>query len=230
MDHKEATETHAVERYLLGELPGSVHAQFEQHFFECTECAADVLAAAQLLDGVARELGTRRPDVAATAPEKRRPARRTSAGSFLWPALSAAAAVVLLLTGYRSWVSYGKLRDEVTALRRPSIVSAMPIMGGNSRGAALMTLSSAQPIVLSIDIPAAEPFSSYDCTLLDSSDRQLWSLPVSAEQAHDTVSIGVPTGNLHPGSYTVVVHGFRNNARATPVELVRHRFKVVSTD
>ncbi|PYU53470.1 MAG: hypothetical protein DMG48_01380 [Acidobacteria bacterium] len=46
MDHNEALRLHAVEKYVLGELPPSLRDEFEQHFFECQECALDVRAAA----------------------------------------------------------------------------------------------------------------------------------------------------------------------------------------
>ena len=42
MDHMEAIEMHATERYLLGELSTSETAAFEEHYFSCADCAADL--------------------------------------------------------------------------------------------------------------------------------------------------------------------------------------------
>jgi len=42
MDHSQAIETQAAERYLLGELSASEAEDFEQHYFECTDCAEAV--------------------------------------------------------------------------------------------------------------------------------------------------------------------------------------------
>jgi anti-sigma factor RsiW len=50
MDHNEALRLRAVEKYVLGELPPSLRDQFEEHFFECQECAQDVKAAAEFVD------------------------------------------------------------------------------------------------------------------------------------------------------------------------------------
>ncbi len=52
MDHNEALRRHAVEKYVLGELPPSLRDEFEEHLFECQECAQDVKAAAEFVDNV----------------------------------------------------------------------------------------------------------------------------------------------------------------------------------
>ncbi len=52
MDHNEALRLHAVEKYVLGELPPSLRDEFEEHLFECQECAQDVKAAAEFVDNV----------------------------------------------------------------------------------------------------------------------------------------------------------------------------------
>jgi len=50
MDHNEALRLHAVEKYALGELPPSLRNEFEEHYFECEECAEDVKAAAEFVE------------------------------------------------------------------------------------------------------------------------------------------------------------------------------------
>ena len=52
MDHNEALQLQAVEKYVLGELPPPLRDEFEGHFFECQECALDVMAAAEFVDNV----------------------------------------------------------------------------------------------------------------------------------------------------------------------------------
>ena len=46
MDHRQATQLTAVEKYLLDELTPEVRDQFEEHFFDCQDCAADLRATA----------------------------------------------------------------------------------------------------------------------------------------------------------------------------------------
>ena len=50
MDHSESIRLMAVEKYLLGELTPELQEQFEEHFFECQECALDVRAGAALVE------------------------------------------------------------------------------------------------------------------------------------------------------------------------------------
>src|SRR5262249_11424648 len=44
MDHETSVRMKAPERYILGELTGADRDSFEEHFFECPECAEDVRA------------------------------------------------------------------------------------------------------------------------------------------------------------------------------------------
>ena len=50
MNHNEAVREQAVERYLLGELPEDARARFEEHFFDCALCAADLKDGAVFVD------------------------------------------------------------------------------------------------------------------------------------------------------------------------------------
>ena len=52
MQHQEAVETLASERYLLGEMSDAERDAFEEHVFSCAECADDVKAGARMQQGV----------------------------------------------------------------------------------------------------------------------------------------------------------------------------------
>lgn len=63
MDHEVAAKTHAIERYLLGEMPGSERDAFEEHYFACAECAAEIRSASELtreMKAALRDLQSRR--------------------------------------------------------------------------------------------------------------------------------------------------------------------------
>jgi len=65
MDHREAADTFACERYILGEMTDAERRDFEAHFFSCAECADDVREAALLRDAVRAGLaGAVRPTAA----------------------------------------------------------------------------------------------------------------------------------------------------------------------
>ena len=42
LDHLIATKRNIAERYMLGELSPAEREKFEEHYFNCTECAEDV--------------------------------------------------------------------------------------------------------------------------------------------------------------------------------------------
>jgi hypothetical protein len=56
MDHLQAVNTMAMERYLLEEMPQPERDSFEEHYFSCAECAEDARTAAAMVDGAARGL------------------------------------------------------------------------------------------------------------------------------------------------------------------------------
>ena len=44
LDHLKATKRNVADRYVLGELSPAQREEFEEHYFECAECAEDVRA------------------------------------------------------------------------------------------------------------------------------------------------------------------------------------------
>lgn len=52
MTHARAVDTHAAERYLLDEMPEIERYAFEEHFFDCAECAEDVRTGGLMREGV----------------------------------------------------------------------------------------------------------------------------------------------------------------------------------
>ena len=55
MDHYQATELTAVEKYLLDELTPGERDDFEEHFFDCQECATDLRATAAFMAAAKKE-------------------------------------------------------------------------------------------------------------------------------------------------------------------------------
>jgi hypothetical protein len=50
--HQEAVDTLATERYLLGDMTDADREAFEEHYFSCAACAADVRAATAMAQGM----------------------------------------------------------------------------------------------------------------------------------------------------------------------------------
>jgi hypothetical protein len=138
--------------------------------------------------------------------------------------LTPAFGLLLGIILYQNSVVLPRFSGQIAQLQQPGVVTTVSLIGGNSRGGGdLPTVSATagQPVLLSFDVPAAQPYPAYACTLLDAAGTVVWRVPVSAAQAQDTVSISVPAGALRAGEYTLVVQG----AGPKPTDLARYRFK-----
>ena len=227
MDHQQAIQLGAAERYLLGELPAPQRAEFEEHFFDCRDCAAELRMTADFLDIARQEL--KGGQVRSAAPKA---SRRTWLELFARPAVLAPAfGLLLAVIAYQNTVVLPRFSGQITRLRQPGIATTVSLIGGNSRGDALPSISGSagQPLLLSLDIPAARPYPGYACELIDASGVVVWRLLVSPAQAQDTVSISVPAGVLRAGDYTLVVQGIETQDHGSlgkpgVSDLARYRF------
>lgn len=231
MDHQEAIDLCAVEKYLLNELSPLQRDDFEAHFFGCPECAIDVRVTTNFLDVAKVELGRDRGE--SPVASRARKSVLASLLEALWrPAfLAPALGLLLAVVAYQNLMVVPQLSQSVARLRQPSLLSAVSLIDGNSRAGGHLTVkgSGVQPVLLSVDIPGQERFSSYVCELTSAAGAVLWQIPVSSRQARDTVSIDVPAGTLPTGDYTLVVKGVveplsSENGRAVSVDLARYPF------
>src|SRR5262245_30505449 len=105
MEHQEAIDTLASERYILGEMSEAERDSFEEHFFSCAECADDVLAADKMRVGVRAGLvGAASPTTAAKAGAAVT-VKRSWRPAILIP--WAAAAMMTIVAGYESFHAVG---------------------------------------------------------------------------------------------------------------------------
>jgi hypothetical protein len=227
MDHQEATQLMAVEKYVLGELPPQLRDDFEEHYFDCQECAKDLRATTAFLDAAKIELkaaSVSRPSPAVGAK------RRTP---WLWrPALIVPAlAASLLVIAYQNVVVYPRMTGQIAQLNTPEILPSLSLVDGNSRGGQIpsITVRSTQPFLLFLDIPTQERFSSYTCTVYPPSGKPAWHVQVSAQQAKDTVSLRIPAIDRMGGKYSMLVQGNLDSSHPeVTVDLARYSFVLKS--
>jgi hypothetical protein len=104
MDHAQAVNTLAIERYLLDEMPQEERESFEEHYFSCAECAEEARAAAIMRDAAASGLARGDADALPTGDHRGvlpfRPASRRwrSSVALAW----AAAAMLAIALGYQA--------------------------------------------------------------------------------------------------------------------------------
>jgi len=231
VNHQEALQRLAVEKYLLKEMPDPERDEFEEHFFGCPECAEDLRTTAAFLDGAKQAL--RRSPAPSLKSAPGRPPRtfKKTWFEFLWRPAFAAPAFALLLgvMVYQNVAIFPRFAGDTSQAGKPEILTSLSLIGGNGRGGAgsSATLGEGQPLLISLDIPTAERFSSYACILVASSGAVVWRLPVSPTQAKDTVAIRVPSGLLARGEYRLIVQGHANS-QGPSADLANYRFTLNS--
>jgi anti-sigma factor RsiW len=242
MDHNEAVRKQAAEKYVLGELPPALSDEYEEHFFDCAECALDLQAAAAFAD-TAREV-LRQQELASEkfAPPVGRDGRVVPALSgwrrWLGPVLVPAFSVLLLLAGYQSFVSIPHWRgvakqataraERSAAQTAPHVLAEFSLLAANRRGGGhpVFQATPGKSFVLKVDIPGTDPSASasYVLRLDDATGAEHLLGTVSGEEARNTVLVEVPAG--FPGGNAQLVVLEVSQPGATPREITRLPFVV----
>jgi hypothetical protein len=214
----------ATEKYLLGELGADERAQFEEHFFECHECAEDVKAGATFLDG-AREFLAK--DAAPEQPAAQQ-ARRWSPRTLFWPlpaGAAVAATLLLAVAGYQSLVVLPRLRGELAQAESPQAAPQFFLSVSRSETQAV-TLSPAQRMVsLTLSKSSDRSFPHYRCDVRDASGRTVESAVLPAPREGDELQLLLPVARLKPGAYVLALSGL--DSPTGPVaapDLARYHF------
>jgi hypothetical protein len=209
----------ATERYLLDELDLATREEFEEHLFDCQECALDVRAGAMFVEQSKVAL--------ADAPSQDRRVAATSAKPrwFAWlrPAFAVPAfALLLAVIGYQNLVEVPHLQ---TAASQPE---ALPYASLNisTRGpvATQVEIKPEQGFNLFLSIPPDTTYSAYNLELHNPAGSLKWALKIPASSPDDTRSIRVPGSGLGEGTYTLTVTGITTSGQNTnlgnyPVEV-----------
>jgi Putative zinc-finger len=195
MDHSEATAAYAPDRYLLGELSAAEADSFEEHFFDCADCADELRVGMRFMNG------GRGMALEAAVPEEpkvvqfdqRRP-RRTA-----WlPAAVAAALVVAIATPLL-------LRQRAAA--GPSFAQATQhsFLLDDSRGAGdILVLNGNVANVLVLDIPAEPAYARYEARIQRPGAPSL-TVPVTPDPNGEPTSFSV--SGLSAGAHELTIVG-----------------------
>jgi hypothetical protein len=220
MTHDEAIREQAVERYLLGELPEDARVGFEEHFFDCAICASDLKGSVLFVDTLRldRQLaGSSQSNIHLVA--KRQPV------SWLRPWLAPALAASVLIVAYQNLLVLPGLRRTVAVAQAPAVLNNVILANIDARGADIpkLTAPAHGSFLISVDVPSRAEYASYFCALYNASGERLWQIPITAQQAENTVSLRVPTNKAANGPNELRVLGVPSTS-GSPVEIGRYRF------
>jgi hypothetical protein len=195
MEHSEAIQLMATEKYLLDELSPEVREQFEDHLFSCHECAMDVRTASAFVEQGKAALAE--PEVVPVrGTEKARP------GFFGWwrPAFSfGAMAVLLLVIGYQNLVTFAH-RTQVNQMKfLPATTLHLSTFGISQ-----ISVHEGEDFLLNVIGSPEHPYAAYKADLQNPA-KEITSAPISPSD--DTWPIQVSAANLQSGAYTLTVYG-----------------------
>jgi hypothetical protein len=223
MDHNEATQQMAAERYLLGELTPALRDAFEEHAFDCPVCAIDLRAGAAFI-GVAKvELPKiSEPSTALPKSEIIRPTKkRIDWQSWLRPAFAMPAfAALLALVAYQNLDTIPSLRK---AASEPSVLPSTAFHAG-TRGAAHASVEAdrTKGAALSIGLPQESGYASFAFNLYDPQGKQLWTRTVAASRSGSdgdgAISLVLPPSGLTQGSYSLAIIGIDGTGTRTEID------------
>ena len=213
MEHAEAKKNQAIDRYLLGELDAAEADAFEEHYFDCAECAEELRSGMQFMDG-GRKLvlaESAQPAMAPVVPMER-PSRR-----MIWIPAAAAAALVLAL-------ATPMLMNQQRAVEGPSfeVATQHSFLLSESRSAGeVPTLNGNTPIVLWADVPSEPTYSRYEARLVPPDGKAI-VLPFTPDPSGDATPLTVR--GLGAGPHELVIVG--TDPAGQHAEIARHRFIV----
>jgi hypothetical protein len=225
MDHNEAVRLQAVEKYVLGKLPKEQHAEYEEHYFDCSACAEEIKATIAFMES-ARQV-VREEALEPVGAKRLAPAAPTQGGWFAWlrPAFTVPIlAALLLLIVYQNGVTIPRLKDSSSSQMGPIISSSFQlrgsVRGGNESGDAAnkVRVRSGESFALNFDFTPTGTFSEYDWQLRDQAGRAVKSGNISGDKRYQTVSLNMAGGVESAGKYNLVFFASADGAGPTTNE------------
>jgi hypothetical protein len=230
MNHTEAVEQMAAERYLLDELNPDIRGAFEEHFFDCPECAVDLRAGAVFVAETKIQLPKIMESFTTLTKVAKPREKQQSFWVSLWrPAFAAPAfATLLLVLLYQNTVTLPALRE---ASSQPRVVRVAPLRGATRGGEHIaIAADRAHGVALPVDLftgPGMPPAASYAFDLRDPQGKEAWTATIAAPASTDdqSFSVVIPGATLRNGSYTLSVTSVGAQGTRTPLE--RYVFDIV---
>jgi hypothetical protein len=217
MDHMDAEQLKAVERYMLGDLSVSEVEDFERHFFDCPQCSEE-LRTLTLFQENARAVFAEQ-DLAPIPASVHAPEsaagwwRGFSPLSFIRAGSLAMAGLLIGIVG-----SYLTLAPR----EKPQAITSYPLYA-EARGDETMVspVAGSRFYTVYFDKTWDGDYQGYRAVLRDASGTEKSAIPVDVGAADEEIQVLVPTKTLANGKYVLTMLG---NAGGKETELARFPF------
>jgi Putative zinc-finger len=210
MNHQEAENTKATERYLLREMTDDERKDFEEHYLDCPECLEAVTFGADFLDAgrdVAEQgAADQRVQRVAAVPHKTWLAFLKP----LWqpvPAMAAATALCLAVLGVYQQTRIAKQQNMIADLKAPRQEIRYVVSSGQRMGSEAVVLSRNERLSFLINFVPKHEFISYRAEITGAGLAKGYSIPVAASEKDYSVTVSLPAAALAGGDYEVMFWG-----------------------
>lgn len=232
MNHEQAIQEMATERYLLDELSPELRDAFEEHMFECQECALDVRAGNVFMSEAKAQLPELTAQKAAATPQAapaRPVATPVSEKKPWWSFLTApafAAPVFAAMLGILAFQNIATIPSLRVAATEPRIM-APSSLHADTRGAEATVVQADRKQGAAVLIVVPQGYASYEVALDNPQGKRFWNTTVAAPDS-GTLSLAIPGAGLQQGSYTLDLAGI--SPQGTRTELGRRVLDVHMND
>lgn len=196
--HEEWVESFTAEKYILNELSTGQRDEFEEHYFDCPECAESVRLLSQLKTGAHLALSRQTAAVQAENPRSSWIPQWLSWWVGPQPALAGALAAFCLagVTGYQN----AQLKNQL----RPQMVQSIILLPA-TRGElpTVHTTASGQFVLLEADVPSASGNLTWE--LHSSSSKLVAGGRGPAPDPGLSFKVMLPTAQIAADEYKLVV-------------------------
>jgi hypothetical protein len=218
MQHSQIEEQNLIDRYVRGTMPAAERAEFEEHFVDCAECQEQIEVAKSLRQAVRESIAESAGGWIAGEPvhERRRPA-----SGWRWVAIAACAGLLMALGTSTVLLLQRERARSVLASARLSSELAPVVFGLSlSRDAAeprdIALPGDSRWMIFLAEIDATR-YSRYRASVTNSRGEEIWSQDGILPNSPDSISVAIPSGALHPGTYTLGVSGAQPDGSLIPV-------------
>jgi hypothetical protein len=220
MNHETAIKIQAAERYVLDEFSPEERTEFEEHYFECTECADDVRAASILAANAKVVIAEGEANAQAALRSPGRAGWRLS-----WGLVASAALNLVLLAGIGlQGLRLGPRKAPATSMDAQFYQSFGVPAASRAETKTLQVPAGSRFFGARFDLMPGQQFESYEYQILDAAGTLRSGQTLKAPAANGTeLQLAVPVASLAPGDYVFVLLGRQQDK---PVEISRARLSI----
>ena len=101
---------------------------------------------------------------------------------------------MLLVIGYQNLIEMPHLKTQLGSLNSPEVLPTVSMVGGVSRADKLPSadVKPGKPVLLTVDIPTDDRYSSYQVSLLDSAGKPAWKCALAAHRDYQGRQLDTP--------------------------------------